>query len=117
MAESINVRCGQAISVDVLGLFILFSFYRSLHRQKNQQNLDRMFVFNFNFSGQNFVVFRTESGEVHIFDAYCPHLGANLGVGGIVKDDCIECPFHQWSFRASDGECTNIPYSTSGTGE
>lgn len=64
--------------------------------------------------GQNFVVFRTESGEVHIFDAYCPHLGANLGVGGIVKDDCIECPFHQWSFRASDGECTNIPYSTSG---
>lgn len=69
------------------------------------------------FLGQNFVVFRTESGEVHIFDAYCPHLGANLGVGGIVKDDCIECPFHQWSFRASDGECTNIPYSTSGFGE
>lgn len=54
---------------------------------------------------------------MHIFDAYCPHLGANLGVGGIVKGDCIECPFHQWSFRASDGECTNIPYSTSGSGE
>lgn len=71
----------------------------------------------FRFTGQNFVVFRTESGEVHIFDAYCPHLGANLGVGGIVKGDCIECPFHQWSFRASDGECTNIPYSTSGSGE
>lgn len=69
------------------------------------------------FLGQNFVVFRTEGGEVHIFDAYCPHLGANLGVGGIVKGDCIECPFHQWSFRASDGECTNIPYSTSGSGK
>lgn len=39
-------------------------------------------------------------------------MGANLGVGGIVRDDCIECPFHQWSFRGSDGECSNIPYST-----
>lgn len=46
-----------------------------------------------------------------IFDAYCPHLGANLGVGGTVHGDCIECPFHEWRFRASDGACTAIPYS------
>lgn len=64
--------------------------------------------------GQNFVVFRSESGEAHILDAYCPHLGANLGVGGVVKGDCIECPFHHWTFRGKDGECNNIPYSKSG---
>lgn len=70
-----------------------------------------------NFVGQNLVVFRTDKGEVHVFDAYCPHLGANLGVGGIVKGDCIECPFHQWVFRGSDGECVNVPYSLNGNGK
>lgn len=62
--------------------------------------------------GENFAVFRTEKGIVHVLDAYCPHLGANLAVGGLVKGDCIECPFHQWTFRGSDGACDNIPYST-----
>lgn len=57
------------------------------------------------------MVFRTDSGEAAIFDAYCPHMGANLGVGGTVHGDCIKCPFHEWQFRASDGECTAIPYS------
>ncbi|XP_043070473.1 cholesterol 7-desaturase nvd isoform X2 [Drosophila grimshawi] len=37
--------------------------------------------------------------------------GANLAVGGRVIGDNIECPFHQWSFRGTDGMCTNIPYS------
>lgn len=50
-------------------------------------------------------------GDVHVLDAYCPHLGANLGIGGLVKGDCIECPFHLWAFRGSDGQCVNIPYS------
>lgn len=65
--------------------------------------------------GQNFVVFRaSDSGQVSVLDAYCPHLGANLGVGGIVRGDCIECPFHHWSFSGRDGQCVNIPYSKSG---
>ncbi|XP_020812870.1 cholesterol 7-desaturase isoform X2 [Drosophila serrata] len=63
--------------------------------------------------GEHLVVYRTHTHEVYILDAYCPHLGANLGIGGRVVGDCIECPFHKWSFRGSDGVCTNIPYSTS----
>jgi hypothetical protein len=27
------------------------------------------------------VIFRTESGEVKILEAYCPHMGAHLGYG------------------------------------
>lgn len=61
--------------------------------------------------GQYLVVFRGRSGQVHILDAYCPHLGANLGVGGIVIGDCIQCPFHGWTFRGEDGKCEKIPYS------
>lgn len=67
-----------------------------------------------NCLGENFVLFRsTESFEIFILDAFCPHMGANLGVGGIVKGDCIECPFHQWKFRGEDGSCDEIPYSQS----
>lgn len=52
------------------------------------------------------------SGIVKILDAYCPHLGANLGQG-LVKGECLECPFHHWLFRG-DGYCENIPYSEKG---
>ena len=44
-------------------------------------------------------------------DAYCPHMGAHLAEGGVVKDSCIECPFHQWQIRGCDGEVTKIPYT------
>ena len=37
-----------------------------------------------NALGQNFAMFRDEGGKVHILDAYCAHLGANLAVGGKV---------------------------------
>ncbi|XP_025989744.1 cholesterol 7-desaturase nvd [Solenopsis invicta] len=60
---------------------------------------------------ENFAVFRTERGVVNILDAYCPHLGANMAEGGRVKGDCLECPFHSWTFRGEDGYCENIPYS------
>ena len=38
-----------------------------------------------NSLGQNFAIFRDEGGKIYIMDAYCPHLGANLGVGGKVE--------------------------------
>ena len=49
-----------------------------------------------------------------MLDAYCPHMGANLGAGGQVKGDCIECPFHGWQFRGEDGQCVHIPYVDKG---
>lgn len=62
--------------------------------------------------GENFVIFRSkETKKIFILDAYCPHMGANLGVGGIVKGECIECPFHEWKFSGETGQCVNIPYS------
>jgi phenylpropionate dioxygenase-like ring-hydroxylating dioxygenase large terminal subunit len=45
-----------------------------------------------------------------VFDAYCPHLGAHLGVGGRVDDGCLVCPFHEWSFHP-DGTNAAIPYA------
>jgi phenylpropionate dioxygenase-like ring-hydroxylating dioxygenase large terminal subunit len=56
------------------------------------------------------VCFRGESGRVSVLDAYCQHLGGNLGVGGHVEDDDIVCPWHGWHWDG-DGANTLIPYS------
>ncbi|XP_049864679.1 cholesterol 7-desaturase nvd isoform X1 [Schistocerca gregaria] len=63
--------------------------------------------------GENLAVFRAADagGRVHVLDAYCPHLGANMAVGGAVRGGCLECPFHGWRFRGADGRCTSVPYA------
>ncbi len=45
-----------------------------------------------NAIGENFALFRDEEGCVHILDAYCAHLGANLAVGGKVRYTSIHLP-------------------------
>jgi phenylpropionate dioxygenase-like ring-hydroxylating dioxygenase large terminal subunit len=62
------------------------------------------------YFGADLVVWRDDAGEFHVNDAYCPHLGAHLGIGGTVHGGELACPFHGWSFDG-DGACTNIPYS------
>jgi len=62
--------------------------------------------------GRDMVAFRTESGAIRVFDAHCPHQGAHLGHGGVVKGETIECPFHKWCFD-KEGKCEKIPYSNS----
>ncbi|XP_067143676.1 cholesterol 7-desaturase nvd-like [Centruroides vittatus] len=61
--------------------------------------------------GHQFVIFRGKTGKSFVLDAYCPHLGAHLGVKSKVYDDCIECPFHGWLFSGKDGSCLKIPYT------
>ena len=53
---------------------------------------------------------RDEDGAAHVMDAYCPHMGAHLAVGGCVKGTRIVCPFHQWAFDA-EGRNVDIPYA------
>ena len=60
--------------------------------------------------GKDLVLFRAESGEARLMDAYCPHLGAHIGVGGRVEGDGMRCPFHGWLFDGG-GRCTDIPYA------
>ncbi len=62
------------------------------------------------YFGRDLVVFRGADGTPRCFDAYCPHLGAHLGVGGALIDDTIRCPFHHWRFD-KQGRCVDIPYA------
>ncbi|XP_018422763.1 PREDICTED: cholesterol 7-desaturase-like [Nanorana parkeri] len=68
-------------------------------------------VQNLTACGEQVAVYRTMDGNVYVLDAYCPHLGANLAVGGRVVGDCLECPFHGWQFHGKDGKCVSIPYA------
>lgn len=57
--------------------------------------------------GQRITIFRGEDGEVRALDAYCPHLGTDLGIGK-VDGNFIRCAFHHWAFD-EDGICRDIP--------
>lgn len=63
-----------------------------------------------NYFGTSLVAYRgEETGKLHVLDAFCPHMGANLA-DGCVKGESVICPFHEWSW-GSDGYCNDIPYA------
>jgi len=61
------------------------------------------------FMGQELLLLRTRSGEVAAMDAYCPHLGAHLGHGGIVEGEQLRCPFHGFRYDIR-GTCVATGY-------
>ncbi len=65
------------------------------------------------YFGRDLVLYRTAGGEPRLLDAHCPHLGANLAVGGRVEGEVIRCPFHGWCLDGETGACAEIPYSES----
>jgi nitrite reductase/ring-hydroxylating ferredoxin subunit len=56
---------------------------------------------------QRIVVFRGADKQVRAFDAFCPHMGADLGNGRVIQNQ-LQCYFHQWRFDAA-GEVCHIP--------
>lgn len=59
--------------------------------------------------GTKLVVFGDSSGDLHVLDAYCPHMGGDLSRGS-VKDDAVACPFHDWRWNGL-GQCVSVPYA------
>ena len=71
------------------------------------------------YFGQDMVLYRGQSGQPVLMEAYCPHMGTHLAHNPssyIVRDamqvegDSIRCPYHGWRF-GPDGRCDDIPYS------
>jgi phenylpropionate dioxygenase-like ring-hydroxylating dioxygenase large terminal subunit len=57
--------------------------------------------------GENFVLFRDDSGRYGLLDRDCPHRGADLAFGRL-DNAGLRCAFHGWLF-AVNGECLETP--------
>jgi phenylpropionate dioxygenase-like ring-hydroxylating dioxygenase large terminal subunit len=67
-------------------------------------------VRSFTLCGQRIAAFRSADGRVSAFDAYCPHMGTDLGIGQVDGNE-VRCFFHHWAFDRT-GNCTKIPCQT-----
>src|SRR5678815_4998744 len=52
-----------------------------------------------NIFGTRLVIFQGEDKQLHIMDAWCPHMGADLALGK-VSGNSVVCKFHAWSWGA-----------------
>lgn len=63
---------------------------------------------------QRIVVYRGMNGIPFALDAFCPHMGADLGNGRVVGDT-LQCYFHHWKFSSKGSlvgtKCKNAPES------
>lgn len=61
----------------------------------------------FDFLAQRIVVWRGRDLGVRATDAFCAHMGADLGNGAVVGDT-LRCYFHRWRYDG-DGEVVEAP--------
>jgi phenylpropionate dioxygenase-like ring-hydroxylating dioxygenase large terminal subunit len=54
--------------------------------------------------GQKLILWRTESGVLHLSSAVCPHLGSDLARLGTVHGEHLQCFSHKYQYN-SDGDC------------
>lgn len=62
-----------------------------------------------NIFGTRIVLFADSQGAINALNAWCPHMGADLGLGH-VEGDSVVCRFHNWKW-GKDGVCNHIPYA------
>jgi 3-ketosteroid 9alpha-monooxygenase subunit A len=59
---------------------------------------------------RHLVAWRDDDGRARVWDAFCPHLGAHLGVRAKIEGNEVVCPLHGWRYD-SEGTCIDVPYS------
>lgn len=57
--------------------------------------------------GQNFVIYRDQSGGLSMVDEKCPHRGVSM-LYGVVEDCGLRCAYHGWLFDQT-GACLEQP--------
>ena len=57
--------------------------------------------------GEDFTLYRGESGTPYVLDFRCAHRGTQLSVGR-VEGECIRCMYHGWKYDGS-GQCVEQP--------
>ncbi len=62
------------------------------------------------YFGRHLAGWRDDNGRAHVWDAFCPHMGAHLAVRSRIEGDEVVCPLHGWRYD-SHGRLVDIPYS------
>ncbi len=56
-------------------------------------------VIGLHYFGRRLICYRGDSGTAYVLDAYCPHLGADIAVGGTVSEDCVDLSVSRLAVR------------------
>jgi nitrite reductase/ring-hydroxylating ferredoxin subunit len=78
------------------------SWYAVLPSSKLKKKIPK----SISFFDYKIALFRDQTGKASALYAYCPHMGADLGVGKVVGNTLV-CPYHKWAFN-QEGTCTRI---------
>lgn len=62
--------------------------------------------------GEDFTLYRGETGTPYVVDYRCAHRGTQLSVGW-VEGECIRCMYHGWKYDGS-GQCVEQPAEDEG---
>jgi 3-ketosteroid 9alpha-monooxygenase subunit A len=73
-------------------------------------------VMEFTLGSDDLLVYRASGGEVRAVSAYCPHMNNYIpnglppesGLGALLVDDELQCPYHGWRFD-EEGRCSMVP--------
>ena len=57
--------------------------------------------------GEDFTLYRGESGVAHAIGFRCAHRGAQMSIG-FIEGDCLRCFYHGWMYDAN-GQCVDRP--------
>ena len=58
--------------------------------------------------GRDLVCYRGRSGQVHVIDGRCPHMGVSFARHGIIEGEGITCRYHGWNWDGQ-GRNTCVP--------
>lgn len=84
-------------------------FWTAVHRS---EDLARGHAKPIRIMGEDYTLFRGESGRAQVFAYRCPHRGALLHLGWVEGED-IRCLYHGWKFDCS-GQCVEQPAEEAG---
>ena len=70
---------------------------RGWYHAMPSKKLKRGQVLSMELCGQSIVLYRGEDGVARAMDAFCPHMGVDLGIGKVVCHP-LRCYFHHWPY-------------------
>jgi phenylpropionate dioxygenase-like ring-hydroxylating dioxygenase large terminal subunit len=110
LAQEVSPQGGAAVPSGGFGAGFLRDlwYFAALSSELRPGRLQR-----FEILGEPVLIGRARAGGVFALRDICPHRAAPLSAGQLLEAagqaPQVQCPYHGWSFRTSDGVCASIP--------